>query len=150
MTKIRQHFALFRGGNPTTFRVRCVIAHKILFSPSFRCENKAKGCPIFMAKIWQSFVFGALWHTAKVSYLCIWKASVCSYQGKPRLTKASNTLTRVAYTGKPMSLADMDRSNHTTIIMHTMWHEYAFTVVTLNAYPHSKVKSTHNHEGVPS
>ena len=48
-----------------------------------------------------------------------------------------------------MSLVDMDQSNYTTMIMHTMEHEYAPTTIAMNAYPHSKVKSTHDREGVP-
>ena len=63
-------FPYFHGGNPT-FWVRCITAHKMLFSPSIHYENTAKGCPIFMAKIWQSYVFGALWCTARVLYLYI-------------------------------------------------------------------------------
>ena len=50
----------------------------------------------------------------------------------------------VAYTGKPMSLADMDRDNYTVTIMHTILHEYVPIVVALSAYPYSKVKSTHD------
>ena len=47
-------------------------------------------------------------------------ASTCSYSGEPNPTKASNILMRVAYTGKPMSLANMDWNNHTMMIMHIM------------------------------
>ena len=150
--------------------INAVLTHLELL-PNFHDENTATFCLIFVVEIRQHFGSGASWHTkyyshqaftmriqqkdapfswkksGRVSYLCIWHASICSYQGKPRLTKASNTLMRVTYTGKPMSLVDMDQGNHTVIIMHTMQHEYAFTIVTLNAYPHSKVKSTHDHEG---
>ena len=70
--------------------------------------------------------------------MCIWCASICSYQGKPKLSKVSNMLTW-------MSLADMDLDNHTMIIMHTIWHEYAPATVALSAYSHHKVKSTHNY-----
>ena len=45
-------------------------------------------------------------------------------------------------------LADMDRDNHIAMIMRTIWHEYAPTVNSLGAYPHHKVKSTHNHKRV--
>ena len=54
----------------------------------------------------------------------------------------------IAYTGKPMSLANMDRDNHTVMITHTILHEYAPTAVSLSAYPHHKVKSTHNYKRV--
>ena len=56
----------FHGGNLFswqefgTFQDRCVIAHKIPFSPSLHYENMAKGYPIFEVKIWQSFMFGVL------------------------------------------------------------------------------------------
>ena len=42
----------FFGRNHATFQIKCIVAHKTLFSPGFYCENKAKGCPIFMVKIW--------------------------------------------------------------------------------------------------
>ena len=44
-----------------------------------------------------------------------------------------NMLTCVTYTGKLMSLADMDQDNHTAMITHTVWHEYALTTVALSA-----------------
>ena len=91
-------------------------------------------CPIFTMKIQQNFAFGALWRTGRVLCLCIQRTSTC--------------LMRVAYMGKPMSLVDMDQDNHTVMIVHTIWHEYAPTVVALNAYLHHKVKSTYNHERV--
>ena len=93
-------FRLFCFKNPAAFCLRCMIAHKTLFSPSYSCENTAKRCPIFTVKIRQSFTFDALWCTGKVSYLCIWHVLICSYYGKPKLTKASNTLMCVAYMGE--------------------------------------------------
>ena len=50
----------------------------------------------------------------------------------------------VAYTGKPMSLGDMDWDNHTVMNMHTVWNEYAIAANALSAYPHHKVKSFHD------
>ena len=97
-----------------------------------------------MAKIQQSFGFGVLWHTGRVSCLCIQHASACSYEGKLKLTKASSMLMHVAYTRKPMSLANMDRDKHTVMIMHTIQYKYVPTIVTLSAYPHHKVKSTYD------
>ena len=99
-----------------------------------------------MVKIQQSFAFGVLWHTSGVSCLCIQRALACSYEGKLKLTKASSMLMHVAYTGKPMSPADMDSDKHIVMIMHTIQYEYAPTAVALSAYPHHKVKSTHDHE----
>jgi len=60
----------FRGGNLAAFRLKCVIVHKTLSIPSFRCENTTKRCLIFMAKIWQSFAFGVLWRIGRV--LCLY------------------------------------------------------------------------------
>jgi len=37
----------FCGENLTVLRLRCVIAHKMLFSPSFCDENMATGVPYF-------------------------------------------------------------------------------------------------------
>ena len=45
------------------------------------------GYPIFTVKIRQSFAFGALWRTSKVSRLCIWCALTCSYCDEPSLSK---------------------------------------------------------------
>ena len=40
----------FRGRNLTALRLRCVIAHKTLFSQSFRRENMTMGMPHFHGK----------------------------------------------------------------------------------------------------
>ena len=112
----------FRGGNQATFRVKCLIAHKTLFSPSFCCENKntAKRMPHF--------------HSDNLAQFRIWCAMV-HWQGFiPMYTTCVNvfilrqagahwsikTLMHVAYTRKPMSLADMYRGNQTVTVMHTM------------------------------
>ena len=56
MEKIRQHFAYVRSGNPTALCLKCVIAHKILFLPSFHHENTVMGMPHFhsenLAEFW--------------------------------------------------------------------------------------------------
>ena len=39
-----------------------------------------------------------------------------------------------------MSLDDMDREGHTTVTMHTVWHEYAPTTIFLSTYLCHKVK----------
>ena len=57
-------------------------------------------CPIFTAKIRQSFAFSALWHTCKVLCLCIWRMPTCSCYDKPEPLKALSILMRIAYTGK--------------------------------------------------
>ena len=43
-------FPNFRGGNPIALRLRCVIAHQTLFSPSFLRENTEMGMPHFHGK----------------------------------------------------------------------------------------------------
>ena len=50
----------------------------------------------------------------------------------------------VAYTGKLMSLGDMDQDDHTVMIMHTIYCECAPTAITLGMYPLYMVKSTRN------
>ena len=40
--------------------------------------------------------------------------------GQAKHFKASSILICVTYTGKPMSLGDVDRDNHTTMIVHTI------------------------------
>ena len=37
----------FHGGNLIAVRLKCVIAHKTLFSPSFHLKNMAIGMPYF-------------------------------------------------------------------------------------------------------
>ena len=54
--KSRSISPYFRGKNLVALRLRCIIAHKMLFSPSFRCENTTTGCLIFMVKIGQGFM----------------------------------------------------------------------------------------------
>ena len=40
-------FLYFHGGNPVALQLKCVIAHQMLFLPSFRHENMAMGMPHF-------------------------------------------------------------------------------------------------------
>ena len=59
---------IFHNENLATFRLRCIIAHKILFSPTFRYEsiarkmahlyneNSAKFCIWCAMAHWQGFV----------------------------------------------------------------------------------------------
>ena len=65
---------------------------------------RQRRCPIFMVKIQQSFVFGALWCTGRVSCLCIQCMPTWSCYGEPEPLKASSILMRITYAGKPMSL----------------------------------------------
>ena len=95
-------------------------------------------------KIRQSFAFGALWCIGRVLHLCIRHVSTCSNYDESKPFKASSILMSVAYMGKLMSLDDMDQDNHTAMIVHTIFHEYAPTSIALSAYPHYKVKSNHD------
>ena len=88
-----------------------------------------------------SFLFGALWHTGKVSCLCIRRVLTCLHCDKLKPTKV---LIHIAYTGKPMLLGDMDQDNYTAMIVHIIKHEYAPTTIALGAYLYYKVKSFHN------
>ena len=149
----------FHGENPVAFRLIFVVEIQQYFTSivsqhtecyphqTFDMRIQQWGCPIFTAKIWQSFAFGVLWCTNSVSHLCIWHVSTCLYCDEPKPFKASSMLMRVAYTGKPMSLGDMDQNNHITMIVHTIQHEYALTAITLSTYLHYKVKSSHDQRG---
>ena len=110
----------FCGKNLATPRLRCIIAHKMLFSPSLHCKNIATGCLIFTVKMRQSFAFGALWCTGRVLRLCIHCLSTCSYWDEPKPFKVSSVLMRVSYTRKAVSLGDMNQDNRTTMIVHTI------------------------------
>ena len=94
----------FHGENLAAFRVRCIVARITLSLPSFLDENKARRCHIFTTKMQQSFTLGVPQHTSRVSCLCIQHAE--AYQ-------STKHVMHVVYTGKPMSLANIDRSNHT-------------------------------------
>ena len=52
---------------------------------AFNVRIWQQGYPIFKVKICQSFVFGVLWHTDRVSILCIQCVSTCSHcdESKP-------------------------------------------------------------------
>ena len=113
----------------------------------FAVRIQQRRCPIFTAKIQQSFAFGALCYTGRVSCMCIQRAPTFACQDKPQPLKALNILMHVAYTGKLMSLDDMDRDSHIAMIVHTIQHEYAPTAIALGTYPHYKVKSTYGQRG---
>ena len=149
----------FHGENPVAFCLifkteiqQCfasdVSQHVKYYSlQAFNMRIWQWGCPIFMVKIWQSFAFGALWRTGRVSCLCIQRLSTCSYYDKPKPFKASSMLMHVTYIGKPMSLGDMDYNNHISMIVHTIQYEYAPMAITMSAYPYYKVKSSHDQKG---
>ena len=71
--------SFFRGGNPTALHLRCVIAHKTLFSPSFRYENMATKVPHFHYENSAEFqVWCVMAH--RQSYVPVYTVrAVCSY-----------------------------------------------------------------------
>ena len=102
----------FLGGNHVAFRIKCIMAHITLFSPNFYYEIMARRCHIFTAKIWHSFALGAPWPISRISYLYM----ACINMLGLRHAEAHwsiDQMMHVAYTGKPMSLADIDMGNHT-------------------------------------
>ena len=125
--------------------LRCIIAHKTLSQPRFCC---GWGCPIFTAKIRQSFAFGSLWLTSRISCLCIQRMPTCLCQDELVPLKASIILMQVAYTEKPMSLGDMDQDSHTVMIVQTIQHEYTPTAISLGTYTHYKVKRKNGQRGL--
>ena len=50
----------FRGEDLAAFRLRCVVIHETLFSPSFHYENMARKMPYFHSKNLAKFQVGAL------------------------------------------------------------------------------------------
>ena len=78
MVKIQQHFVVFSGENLAALFLKCIIAHKTLFSPAFDMRIRQWGSSIFITKIWHSFTFGVLWRTGKVLCLCIQHVPMCS------------------------------------------------------------------------
>ena len=83
-------------------------------------------CPIFTAKIRQSFAFSALWHTCKVLCLCIWRMPTCSCYDKPEPLKALSILMRIAYTGKLTWWHGSGWSHHDDCAYNIAWaHTYS-------------------------
>ena len=86
----------FYGENSTAFRLIFVVEIQQHFTSDASLHAKCYshqdfdmriwqwGCPIFMAKIWQSFVFSALWCIGRVLHLCIQCVSTCSHYDEPK------------------------------------------------------------------
>ena len=134
----------FHGENPVALHLRCVIVHKTLFSQSFRRENMAMGVTHFHDENPVEFcVWWAIAHRQGFASMFMARINMLNCD-EPKPFKASSMLMRVAYTGKPISLGEMDQDYHTAMIMHTIKHECAPTTIDLSAYPHYKVKSNHD------
>ena len=122
----------FHGENPTPFRLIFMAEFRQCFASDVSQHTKCyshqafdvrilqQGWPIFTEKIRQSFAFGTLWCTSRVSCLCILCVPTCSCQDEPMPFKALSTLIRAAYMGKLMSLGDMDQDSYTVVTMHTV------------------------------
>ena len=130
VTEIRQHFT-----SNVSQHAKC-YSHQ-----AFDMRMRQWGCFIFTAKIQQSFTFSAPARFHDCVYGVYRHAHTVASQIP---LKCQNMLIHVAYTGKPMSLGDMDHDNHTAMIVHTIQHEYALTTIALSTYPYYKVKSSHN------
>ena len=149
----------FHSKNSTAFRLIIVAEIQQRFTSNVSQHEKCYshqafnvrmwqwGCPIFAAKIQQSFAFGALWHTGRVQCLCIRRVLTCSQCNELKPFKVAIMLMRVAYTGKPMSLANMGQDNHTAMIVHTIQHEYAPIEIVLSTYPYYMIQSSHDQKG---
>ena len=110
----------FCGRNPVVLCLRCIIAHKMLFSPSFCRENMAIGMPHFHGKNPAKFCIRcAMAHQQGFTF--VYMARIDMRRAKPPAPrKVSSMLLHVAYIGKLVSLGDMDRYNNTAMIMHTI------------------------------
>ena len=149
VAEILQYFALFlwQKFNSTSPQMCHSTPNECYSHQAFDVKIRKQGCLIFVAKIRQSFVFGALWHTGRVLRLYIQRVLMCSHRDEPKPSKVLSMLIHVTYMGKPLSLSDMDQDNHTAMIMHTIQHEYAPTTIALSAYPYYKVKSSLDQRG---
>ena len=94
----------FYSKNPIALHLRCVIAHKMLFSSSIWHENIEIGTPYFHGQNSAQFRIWCIMDSNKVACLCIWCVLTCLCCYEPKPSKASSMLMRVVYTGKPMSL----------------------------------------------
>ena len=111
----------FHGGNLAMFRLRGIKHTKHYFHQAFTMKIWQRRCPIFTEKIWQSFTFGALWHTSRASFLCIRRVPTCLCWDKSEPLKASSILMRVTYTRKPMTLRwHGSRQSHNDDLAHNI------------------------------
>ena len=90
MMKIWHILPYFRDGNPIALRLKCVVAHKTLFSPSFCHENTAVGMPHF--------------HGENPAKFHVWYVTAHRQGFMPVYTVCTN----------------IDRDDHTTMTMHTV------------------------------
>ena len=130
----------FRGGNPTTLPLKCVIAHKMLFSPRFRCENMAMGMPYF--------------HDENPVEFCV-LCTMAYQQGFMPMYMACANMLVLRRAGAPQSIKHVDtcRIHRETDV--TWWHgsrrsncnDYALIANALSTYSCHKVQSTHGQRG---
>ena len=81
----------FHDQNQAALCLRCIIAHKTLFSTSFRCENTTTKMPHF--------------HSKNLTKFQVWYIMAHRQGFTPVYVVRVNILMRVVYTGKPMSLS---------------------------------------------
>ena len=126
----------FRDENLAMLHLRCVIAQKTLFLPSFRRENTTIEVPHFHDE--NPVEFCVLCTMAyRQGFMLVYTActNILVLASKPEPLNALNILMRVAYTRKPISLGDMDQNDHTAMIMHTILCEYTPIAIALSTYP---------------
>ena len=95
----------------------------------FECENTATGMPHFHDENLVEFRVWCVMAHGRVLRLCIRCISTCLHCDELKPPYLLSVLMLVTYIRKPTSLGDMDRNNHTALIMHTIQHEYASTTI---------------------
>ena len=84
----------FRGGNLTVLPLRCVIAHKTLFSASFQCENMAMEMPQFYNENPVEFCVSCAmvhWQGFMLVYMACANMLVLGWAGAPQSIKHIDT-----------------------------------------------------------
>ena len=69
----------FRGGNLVMLSLRCVIAHKMLFSPSFWRENTTMGMPHFHGENLVEFCVLVRYGASAGFRVCVYGACQCAH-----------------------------------------------------------------------
>ena len=124
----------FSGGNPAALRLKCIITHNTLFSPSFFCENMAIGMPHF--------------HGENLAKFRIW-CTIAHRQGFMPVYTTCAYMLMLRWPGAPQSIKHIDTCRihgetdvtwwHGLVRSHrgdydTVWHEYAPTTNALSTY----------------
>ena len=117
----------FRGKNPAMLCLRCVIANKTLFSPSFRRENTAMGMPHF--------------HSENLAEFRIWCA-MAHLQGFMPIYAAHANMLALVRAEAPQSIKHIDTCHIHGETNVTWWHgsgrshrcDYAHSMIWICTY----------------